>query len=159
VRFRSPAPVLHLRPPSPAQAAPQPDARASAQQKAAPSSFSLSAPRRPQSRSNNTHDRGLLMAKSLNPLAGYALQHHTIAASDSPFYDTPSNHPFLWSKHVTFRTSRSLDAAPRTSRRVERRLPTASSPWYSAGYIEGKADGAVDAPGTRVRVSFWHPSA
>ena len=57
VQIPSRAPVLHLLPSSPARAAPQPGVRVSAQQKAALSSLSLSAPRRPQSHSIRSKSR------------------------------------------------------------------------------------------------------
>jgi hypothetical protein len=61
---------------------------------------------------NNTHDRGLLMAKLLNRTLTrslrIALHHHTITPSHRrsitpTCYDESSNHPVLWSEDVRFR--------------------------------------------------------
>ena len=109
---------------------------------------------------NNTHDRGLLMAKLLNRTLTRSLRTpFTITPSHRrsigpTCYDTSSNHPVLWSEHVTFRTS----CHSMQLRGLPGGLKGAftASPWYSAGYIEGKR---CAFPTNALRVSFWHPSA
>jgi hypothetical protein len=91
VQFRSPAPALRSRPPSPARAAPRPDVRVSAQQTAAPLSLSLSAPRRPRSHSIGSKITAFSWPKTVIPFV--AFDHHTITPSDHHHPPGPKSRP------------------------------------------------------------------